>query len=37
VILKKRNWSAELCLYMNVQFTDNVGQTVSLIWYQQVL
>jgi len=29
--------SSVLCLYLNVHFTDNVGQTVFLIWYQQVL
>jgi hypothetical protein len=29
VILKKRNWSAELCSYVNVQFTDSVGETLS--------
>jgi hypothetical protein len=37
VILKKRNWYTDLCLYLNVQFTGNVGQTVSVNWYQQVL
>jgi hypothetical protein len=30
-------WSAELCLYVNVQGTDVVEQTVSLNWYQQLM
>jgi len=29
VILKKQNWSAELCLYVNVQFTDSAGENLS--------
>jgi len=37
VILKKLNWSAELCLYLIVHYTGSVGETVSVIWYQRVL
>ena len=29
MILKKRNWSAELYLYLNVQFTENAGETFA--------